>query len=93
MPKVHIINDELTLDVAEGEKMIDVCQRHVTSILFGCRNATCGSCLVNVKEGSENISAMEDREKALLKTMFAEPRDRLACQCEIKGDVTFEVPW
>lgn len=91
MPKVHITTDNLTVDVADNYAMIDMCDDYDTSILFGCRDGACGACMIRVLEGSENLSAMEDHERDFLETMAAEPNERLACQCKVKGDVKIEV--
>jgi ferredoxin len=91
MPKVTITTDELTIDVKEGYQLIDMCEDHDTSILFGCRDGACGACMVKVLEGSEHISKMESDEKDFLETMAAEENERLACQCKVFGDVKIEV--
>jgi 2Fe-2S ferredoxin len=93
MAEVHIQNDNLTLEATPGETIIELCERRRgTSIIFGCRNASCGSCLVSVVQGAENLSVIEPREQALLKCMYAEPNDRLACQCKILGNIALSVP-
>ncbi len=71
--------------------LIDVCEDHDTSILFGCRDGACGACMVRILEGAESISKMDDNERDFLETMAAEPNERLACQCKVFGDVTLEV--
>jgi ferredoxin len=91
MPKVHITTDNLTLDVKDGYALIDMCEEHDTSILFGCRDGACGACMVKVVKGAENVSPIQDDEKDFLETMAAEPNERLACQCKVYGDVTLEV--
>jgi len=91
MPKVHITTDDLTIDVHDGYAMIDMCDDQDTSILFGCRDGACGACMIKVIEGAENLSKMEDHERDFLETMAAEPRERLACQCKVHGDVKIEV--
>lgn len=91
MPKVKITTDEKTIDVPMNYAMIDMCEDHDTSILFGCRDGACGACMVKVIEGSENLSEMKEDEKDFLETMSAEPDERLACQCKVKGDVVLEV--
>jgi ferredoxin len=91
MPKVHITTDNLTLDVKDGYALIDMCEEHDTSILFGCRDGACGACMVKIVKGAENISPIQDDEKDFLETMAAEPNERLACQCKVYGDVTLEV--
>lgn len=91
MPKVTITTDDLTIDVADNYAMIDMCEDHETSILFGCRDGACGACMIRVKEGKDNLSKMEDDERDFLETMAAEEDERLACQCRVLGDVVVEV--
>ena len=91
MPKVRVTTDDLEIDVNEGYALIDMCEDHDTSILFGCRDGACGACMVRVLEGSEHLSPMQDDEKDFLETMAAEPDERLACQCKVYGDVKLEV--
>lgn len=91
MPKVTITTDNLTIEVPQNYALIDMCEDHDTSILFGCRDGACGACMVRVKEGAENLTKMEDDEKDFLETMAAEEDERLACQCRVKGDVVLEV--
>ncbi len=91
MPKVEITTDELSIEVKDGYQLIDMCEDHDTSILFGCRDGACGACMVKVLEGAENISKMDDDEKDFLETMAAEPNERLACKCSVSGDIKIEV--
>lgn len=91
MPKVTITTDNLTIDVPEQYPLINMCEDHDTSILFGCRDGACGACMVRVKEGAKNLSPMGDDEKDFLETMAAEEDERLACQCKVQGDVVLEV--
>ena len=91
MPKVTITTDDLTIDVADNYPMIDMCEDHETSILFGCRDGACGACMIRVKEGKNNLRKMEDDERDFLETMAAEEDERLACQCRVLGDVVVEV--
>ncbi|MCY4381247.1 MAG: 2Fe-2S iron-sulfur cluster-binding protein [Proteobacteria bacterium] len=91
MPKVHITTDNMTVDVEDGYKMIDMCDEYDTSILFGCRDGACGACMVQVDKGHENLSPMEEDEKDFLETMNAHENERLACQCQVHGDITLTV--
>lgn len=50
-------------------------------------HARCGSCLVTVEEGQEQLSAMGDAEARVLKILKASQGQRLACQSQAKGDV------
>ncbi len=91
MPKVYIKTDKLTLDVPQEYALIDMCEEHDTSILFGCRDGACGACMIKVTKGAENLSPMGEDEKDFLETMAAEENERLACQCKVRGDVEIEV--
>ncbi len=91
MPKVKITTDNLEIEVPQNYALIDMCEDHDTSILFGCRDGACGACMIRVKEGSENLSKIQDDEKDFLETMAAEENERLACQCKVLGDVVIEV--
>jgi|APGre2960657505_1045072.scaffolds.fasta_scaffold145312_2 2Fe-2S ferredoxin len=91
MPKVTIKTDNKTIEVTQGYAMIDLCEDHDTSILFGCRDGACGACMIRVLEGVENLSPIRDDERDFLETMAAEPNERLACQCKVLGDVKIEV--
>lgn len=91
MPQLTIKTDKLVLDVEKNAAIIDVCEDHDTSILFGCRDGACGACMVRVVENPTHLSAMEDHERDFLETMAARDDERLACQCKVLGDVTIEV--
>ncbi len=92
MPKVHITTDKLSIDVPDDYALIDLCDKHDTSILFGCRDGACGACMIKVIDGASHMSAMEDHERDFLETMAAADNERLACQCKVSGgDVTIEV--
>lgn len=90
-PKVEITTDNKTIDVRDGYPLIDMCDEHETSILFGCRDGACGACMIKVIDGAENLSTMQDHERDFLETMAAEDDERLACQCRVTGDVKIEV--
>ena len=92
MPKVTIKTDNKTIEVKEGYPLIDMCEDHDTSILFGCRDGACGACMIRVLEGEQFISKMQDNERDVLETMAATPNERLACQCKVSGgDIVIEV--
>ena len=47
---------------------------------FGCQNGMCGSCIITVEEGLDNLNEKNDKEE----DMGLEDNQRLACQCWIK---------
>jgi ferredoxin len=91
MPKVTFLADNKTGDANEGELLREACQRNDFTLPFGCENGLCGTCLVAIKEGAENLTEKTDQEKETLEVLMAYEDQRLACQCHLKGDVTFDL--
>jgi ferredoxin len=91
MPTLKIITDGLEIEVEAGESLQDICDRHGTSILFGCFSARCGICRIRVVENKSGLSEMTEMERELIEMLSLPPDERLACQCKVVGDVTLEV--
>jgi ferredoxin len=67
---------------AKGEHPLDhTCGGH----------ARCGTCLVTVEAGAENLSPVGATEARILKVLKARPDQRLGCQAWANGDVTCRV--
>ncbi|MFH1426467.1 MAG: 2Fe-2S iron-sulfur cluster-binding protein [Candidatus Kerfeldbacteria bacterium] len=90
MPTVRFKDDDLEMDVEFGASLKETAEEVGSNIPFGCEQGVCGTCLINVVEGEDNMSDIEEHEKETLNAMGAEPNQRLACQCKIEGDVTVE---
>jgi ferredoxin len=54
-------------------------------------HARCGTCLVTIEEGEDQVSPMGTAETRVLKTLKARPDQRLACQAWVKGSVCCRV--
>lgn len=50
---------------------------------FACTEGVCGTCVIEVKEGKENLSKPTKEEEDFLGEGCSD--ERLACQCRIKG--------
>lgn len=90
MPKVTFKDDDLEAAVEHGANLRDVAMTEGSGIPFGCEQGICGTCLIAVPEGSDNLSDIEDQEQETLDAMGAEEGQRLACQCQVEGDVSIE---
>ncbi|MDN3509505.1 MAG: 2Fe-2S iron-sulfur cluster-binding protein [Candidatus Neptunochlamydia sp.] len=77
MAKLVLNDDEVELE--DGSELKDPCEE--AGVSFACREGICGTCVIEVKEGKENLSEMTQEELDFL----GETKDeRLACQCKIK---------
>lgn len=62
---------------------------NVKSTCGGC--ASCGQCVVVIKEGESNLQEINFEEKQLLGNVFHITKERLACQTYLTGDVTIDI--
>lgn len=69
------------------DTLVDATFRFDLPIRYRCERAVCATCLTEVLEGWENLSAPTEREQQTLRTIQARPSWRLACQCQVLGDV------
>ncbi|MBW4565626.1 MAG: (2Fe-2S)-binding protein [Mojavia pulchra JT2-VF2] len=62
-----------------------------TIIPFGCRAGACGACVIEVLEGTPNLTEANYIEREFLTTLgYPEECYRLACQCRLQGDITIQ---
>jgi len=68
------------VSILEVSLLNDVPHAHVCS-----GRGRCGTCRVRVEHGAEQLSAINDQERATLARVHAAPGDRLACQARVLG--------
>ena len=84
MAKLNLSDDQLELE--DGSSLKEVCEE--AGIPFACSEGICGTCVIEVKDGKENLSEMTQEE---LDFLGETEEERLACQCKIKhGEVTID---
>ncbi|EKD42913.1 MAG: hypothetical protein ACD_72C00534G0002 [uncultured bacterium] len=91
MSKVTFLADNKTVEATDGELLRETCQKNNLTLPFGCENGLCGTCLVAIKAGAENLTEKTNQEKETLDVLLAYDDQRLACQCKIKGDIIFDL--
>ncbi len=91
MPKVIIDGKEL--DVHPGITILDAALDNGIELTHNCGgNCACSTCHVIIEEGDENLSSMQEDEDDMLDTAFKRTEhSRLACQAQVKGDVTVRI--
>jgi len=75
-----IFNDDEEFEVEDGQLIKPLCEE--AGIPFACEEGVCGTCVVEVEEGMENLSEFTQEELDFLGEQDVE---RLACQCKIEG--------
>ena len=77
-------------EVDYDDTLVDATFRYELPIRYRCERAVCTTCLIEVMEGLENLSPMEDLEKQTLTAIKAKPNWRLSCQVSVLGDVKLD---
>jgi ferredoxin len=67
-------------DLPDGSPIIEPCEQ--AGVPFACTEGVCGTCVVEVCEGMDNLSEFNQAEADFLGEL---DRERLACQCKIKS--------
>lgn len=78
---------DLTLNVPVGVRVIEVSEKVGANIIYGCREGDCGTCIMKVEDGWNNLSVPSVIEDRVLRENAAGRHYRLACQAQVLGDV------
>lgn len=88
MPSIRFEPANVTLEVAVGQRLVDVSDQHPEAeVPYSCRSASCGTCRVRVPFGLEAFAPPEDEERDVL-DVFGDGADtRLCCQLRVVAEV------
>lgn len=67
------------VELADGSPIAEACEE--AGVPFACTEGVCGTCVIEVVDGMENLSSFTEEEKDFLGAL---DKERLACQCRIK---------
>lgn len=85
MAKLRFENIDEEVELSDGSKIDEACEQ--AGIPFACTEGVCGTCVIEVVSGKENLSSPTQEEFDFLGEDTS--NERLACQCKIKqGDVS-----
>ena len=79
MAKLIFHDDEEEKELEDGAPLVEVCEE--AGVPFACTEGVCGTCVIEVVEGMENLSPFTQEEEDFLGELCSE---RLACQCKIQ---------
>jgi len=80
MGKLVFENTGEEIQLADGACLHEVCEE--AGVPFACTEGVCGTCVIEVVEGMENLSPFTQEEMDFL---GEQDRERLACQCKLKN--------
>lgn len=80
MAKLIFEDTNEEIELPDGSPISDACEQ--AGVPFACTEGVCGTCVIEVSEGMENLSEFNQAESDFLGELNEE---RLACQCKING--------
>ena len=82
MAKLIFANLDEETELDNESPIAEACER--SGLPFACTEGMCGTCIVEVLEGNENLSEPTQPEIDFLGEDGTK-KERMACQCKIKG--------
>lgn len=80
MAKLIFEDHNEEVEIPDGASIMEACE--AAGVPFACTEGVCGTCVIEVTEGMDQLSEFNQAEADFLGDMGCE---RLACQCKIKG--------
>jgi ferredoxin len=78
MAKLIFEGTQEEFDLPDGSSLVEVCEQ--AGVPFACTEGVCGTCVVEVVSGMENLSSFNQAEADFLGEL---DKERLACQCKL----------
>ncbi len=82
MAKIIFEDTDEEFEIPDGAPIAEACEQ--AGVPFACTEGVCGTCVVEVTEGMDNLSEFNQAEADFLGELNCE---RLACQCKIKKGI------
>lgn len=80
MAKLIFEHNEEEIELTDDSPIAEACEE--AGVPFACTEGVCGTCVIEVKEGKENLTGPTQEELDFLGDGTID--ERLACQCKIK---------
>ena len=81
MAKLTFSHNGEEIELPDGAPIAEACEE--AGVPFACTEGVCGTCVIEIKEGKENLTPPTKEEEDFLGEGTED--ERLACQCKIKG--------
>lgn len=94
MAKVTVLPADVSAEVPAGTLLIEAGEAAGIDMEAGCFNCSCGTCVVEVVQGMENLEAPTSEELDVLDQWNRDPEKfRLTCCVKVRdGDVVVRQP-
>ncbi len=76
-----IIIDNIEYEVQDCSQIAEICEK--AGVPFSCNSGVCGTCQIEIVEGTENLNELNQEERDL----GMDRNNRLSCQCVISGGI------
>ena len=80
MAKIIFEDNREETELPDDSPIAEACEQ--AGVPFACTEGVCGTCVIEVTEGMDNLSEFNQAEADFLGEL---DKERLACQCRIKG--------
>ncbi len=80
MPKLVFGHSDEEVDLPDEAPIAEACEE--AGVPFACTEGVCGTCVIEVVEGKENLTPPTPEEEDFLGEGTLD--ERLACQCKIR---------
>ncbi len=80
MAKLIFDHNKEEIELDEGAPIAEACEE--AGVPFACTEGVCGTCVIEIVEGKENLTPPTQEELDFLGDGTCD--ERLACQCKIK---------
>jgi ferredoxin len=77
----EVIRDDKKEHTDNNNVITEACRK--LGVSFGCQSGACGTCMIEVLEGADNLTPLTEAEQA----MGLAKNERLACQCTLKQGI------
>jgi ferredoxin len=78
MAKLVFVDSQEVIEVGDGQPIAEACEQ--AGVPIACSEGVCGTCVIDVVDGMENLSDFTEAEADFLGESNGE---RLACQCRV----------
>ncbi|MFB6190665.1 MAG: 2Fe-2S iron-sulfur cluster-binding protein [Candidatus Nanohaloarchaea archaeon] len=95
--EIEMVDREVTVEAEDGQTVLNAILEGGEEYMHACGGfCNCTTCRVEIVEGEENVTEMQEDEESTLRRFQGEEvlegSFRLSCQVEVHGDIKIREP-